>query len=172
MNQLDLWRQVALHEMQQFLKPMGFRKSGINFKRFQNRVWMMFNLQSSSWNVDGEPMTLYGNIGLHYSIDPKDQEPGKSPRASASHWQGRVPGNQGQAFTIHSEDEARQAGLRIAAGGLEILDTLLRRYPSPEEMLQAHVSDRFIDKDLNPWSSCLTGILRRELNGLRDISSP
>ena len=150
--------------MKIILKPLGFKKKGINFHRLQNDMWMVFNFQSSSWNSESQPMIVYANIGLNYEMDSRLATRVRSPLAYVCHWQGRVPGNKGQAFEIGSDSQASETGRSVATRGLKILEEVRHRYPTPEAMLAEHSANRGADLDLTPWGRCEAGILQRELD--------
>jgi hypothetical protein len=164
MKQLDHWRNLVLEEMTAILKPLGFKKRGTNFRRRQETDWMVLNLQSSSWNSEGRSMQVYGNLGLLYAVGEANlKDPKAGPAADLCHWQGRVPGNRGQAWLIDSDSIAVEAGQSIARNGLAILEQVVERYPTAEILLAAREHSRTLDRDLTGWSQCAFNIIRRDL---------
>jgi len=158
---LPRWRKLALQEMGKILKPLGFKKTGTTFRLCQESAWMIVNLQSSSHNTEDGPLTVYGNIGLYYRVGEDELEnPAVGPFECESHWRARVRPNQ-QSFDIVSDEEAQEVGSMIATEGLQILKQVLKRYPTPVSMLDAHKSNPLSDEGPKGW--CATGLLSRQL---------
>ncbi len=132
----DQWRKTLCEGMKGVLKPLGFRKQGMTFRKFDGERWLVINVQSSQWNMEHRPMVLYINLGVCYGKDNSRITNSKTgPHSSDCHWFERLPGNGIGCWEVHSDREASEFGSVIARRAISLISEFVQQYPSPNELM-------------------------------------
>lgn len=162
---LDRWRKIILKEMKSILKPAGYRKSGMTFRKLNDDVWQVAQLQSSSRNTHSN-LVVYANVGLcYFGKESKSiSNPKSGPKAYECHWNARVASSRKeQCWEIRSDREALAAAAEIADGTKNLLDAALNRYPTPERVFDTYRTHGFaVDRDLSPWACAYPGLILKQ----------